>query len=130
MPLVSVRQLLDHAAEHGYGVPDFNVKNLEQAQAITQAAFGVPMEEIQRGIRHGVRKINMDTDIRLAMTRAIRRAFNEVKTEFDPGKYPNPATLAAKSICKSRFEASGTAGNAGKIKPVPMKSWRLTEHRS
>ncbi|UCD67579.1 MAG: fructose-bisphosphate aldolase class II [Betaproteobacteria bacterium] len=84
--------------------------------------YGVPVEEIQDGIKHGVRKINIDTDIRLAMTGAIRRAFNDDKSEFDPRKYLKPAMLAAKSICKARFEAFGTAGNAGKIKPVPMEA--------
>lgn len=100
MALVSMRQLLDHAAEHG---------------------SGVPVEEIQEGIKHGFRKINIDTDIRLAMNGAIRRAFNEDKSEFDPRKYLKPATLAAKSICKARFEAFGTAGNAHKIKPLAME---------
>lgn len=94
--------LLDHAAEHGYGVP---------------------VEEIQQGIKHGVRKIKKtNTNIRLAMTGAIRRAFNDDKSEFDPRKYLKPATLAAKSICKARFEAFGTAGNAAKIKPVPIEA--------
>lgn len=83
---------------------------------------GVPVEEIQEGIKHGVRKINIDTDIRLAMTGAIGRAFNDDKSEFDPRKYLKPATLAAKSTCKPRFEAIGTAGNAAKIKPIPMEA--------
>ena len=101
MALVLMRQLLDHAAEHGNGVP---------------------VEEIQAGIKHGVRKINIDTDIRLAMTGAIRRAFSDDKSEFDPRKYLKPATLAAKSICKARFEAFGTAGNAAKIKPISIEA--------
>ncbi|UCH49478.1 MAG: fructose-bisphosphate aldolase class II [Betaproteobacteria bacterium] len=84
--------------------------------------YVVPVEEIREGIKHGVRKINIDTDIRLAMTGAIRRAFNDDKSEFDPRKYLKPAMLAAKSICKARFEAFGTAGNAAKIKPIPMEA--------
>ena len=56
------------------------------------------------------------------MTGAIRRAFNDDKSEFDPRKYLKPAMVAAKSICKARFEAFGTAGNAGKIKPIPMET--------
>ncbi|HZP93797.1 MAG TPA: class II fructose-bisphosphate aldolase, partial [Burkholderiales bacterium] len=82
--------------------------------------YGVPVEEIQQGIRHGVRKINIDTDIRLAMTGAIRRAFNKDRSEFDPRKYLKDAMLAAKGICRARFEAFGTAGNASKVRPVAL----------
>ena len=74
MAFVSMRQLLDRAAEHGYGMP---------------------VEEMQEGIKYGVRRINIDTDIWLAMTGAIRRAFNDHNSEFDPRKYLKPATLAA-----------------------------------
>jgi fructose-bisphosphate aldolase class II len=82
--------------------------------------YGVPVEEIQEGIRHGERKSNNDTDIRLAMTGAIRRAFNNDRPEFDPCKYLKDAMLAARQICKVRFEAFGTAGQAGKLKPIPL----------
>jgi len=80
--------------------------------------YGVPVEEIQRGIKSGVRKINIDTDIRLAMTGAIRRHFAQDPAEFDPRKYLAPAQKAAQSICKLRFEAFGTAGHADRIKPL------------
>ena len=83
--------------------------------------YGVPVEEIQEGIKHGVRKINIDTDIRLAMTGAIRRYLNKDKSEFDPRKYLKDATQSAKEICKSRYVAFGCAGQAGKIRPLPLE---------
>ena len=82
--------------------------------------WGVPVEEIQRGIKHGVRKINIDTDNRMAMTGAIRKVFAENPGEFDPRKYLGPAQAAMKAVCKQRLEEFGTAGNASKIKPIPM----------
>ena len=82
-------------------------------------AYGVPVEEIQRGIKSGVRKINVDTDNRLAMTGAIRKIFATKPEEFDPRKYLGPARDAMKEICKARMIAFGQAGWAGK---VPTKS--------
>jgi fructose-bisphosphate aldolase class II len=82
--------------------------------------WGVPVEEIQRGIKHGVRKINIDTDNRMAMTGAIRKVFAEHPGEFDPRKYLKPAMEAMRAICKQRFEEFGTAGWAAKIDPIPM----------
>jgi len=82
-------------------------------------AYGVPVEEIQRGIKHGVRKINVDTDNRLAITVAIRKVFTEKPEEFDPRKYMGPARDAMKEVCKARMIAFGQAGWAGK---VPVKS--------
>ncbi len=82
----------------------------------------VHVEEIQEGIKHGVRKINIDTDIRLAMTGAVRRYLAKNKSEFDPRKFLKDATVAAKDICKARFEAFGSAGQAGKIKPVTLEN--------
>ena len=225
MAFITLRQLLDHAAEHGYGVPAFNVNNLEQIQAIMEAAeetrspvilqasagarkyageaylrhlllaavethpdipvvlhrtsaspsvclqsmrsgftsvmmdgslqedaktpasydynvdvtrgvcdmahaVGVSvegelgclgsLEEIQRGIKSGVRKINIDTDIRLAMTGAMRQAFAKDPSEFDPRKAFIAARKAARSMCKARFEAFGCAGHADRIKPLAM----------
>jgi len=77
--------------------------------------YGVPVEEIQRGIKHGVRKINVDTDSRLAMTGAIRKIFAESPEQFDPRKYLGPARDAMVEVCKARMIAFGQAGNAGKI---------------
>jgi fructose-bisphosphate aldolase class II len=81
--------------------------------------YGVPVEEIQRGIEHGVRKINVDTDSRLAITGAIRKVFAEKPAEFDPRKYLTPAREAMKEVCKARMIAFGQAGHAGEI---PVKT--------
>ena len=82
--------------------------------------YGVPVEEIVKGIKHGVRKVNIDTDIRLAMTGAIRRYLAEHPDKFDPRDYLKPAREAAKKICVARFEAFGAAGNASKIKALSL----------
>lgn len=83
--------------------------------------YGVPVEEIQEGIKHGVRKVNIDTDLRLASTGAIRRFLGQNKAEFDPRKYLAVATKAMSEICVARYEAFGCAGNASKIKPVSLE---------
>ena len=82
--------------------------------------YGVPVEEIQEGIRHGVRKVNIDTDIRLAMTGAMRRAMGSDRSEFDPRKFLKEATAAARDLCIDRFQAFGSAGMAARIKPVAL----------
>jgi fructose-bisphosphate aldolase class II len=82
--------------------------------------WGVPVEEIQRGIKHGVRKINIDTDLRMAITGQIRKVLSESPSEFDPRKYLKPAIDAQSKVCKQRFEEFGTAGQAHKIKPMPL----------
>ena len=74
--------------------------------------WGVPVEEIQRGIKHGVRKINIDTDNRMAITGAIRKVFAEKPGEFDPRNYLKPAKEAMRKVCVQRFEEFGTAGQA------------------
>ena len=78
--------------------------------------YGVPLDQIQEGIRHGVRKVNIDTDLRLASTGAIRRFLAHKPAEFDPRKYLAETIVAMRDICIQRYEAFGTAGNAGKIK--------------
>lgn len=90
--------------------------------------YGVPVEEIQRGIKHGVRKINIDTDIRLAMTGAMRRRMASDRTEFDPRKFLGDALDAARQICKARFTAFGSAGKAPAIRPLSLD--RLVEQYS
>lgn len=82
--------------------------------------WGVPVEEIQEGIRHGVRKINVDTDNRLAITGAIRRAFAEKPEEFDPRYYMKPAREAMKKVCMERMIQFGQAGQAQKIRQVTL----------
>jgi fructose-bisphosphate aldolase class II len=83
--------------------------------------YGVPVEEIQEGIKNGVRKVNIDTDLRMASTGAVRKFLAENKKEFDPRKWLAASTKAMKGICKLRYEAFGTAGNASKIKPVSLE---------
>ncbi len=82
--------------------------------------YGVPVEEIQEGIKHGVRKINVDTDLRMAMTGAIRKVFTEKPEEFDPRKYLKPAMEAMQKVCEARYEAFGAAGWASTIKAIPL----------
>jgi fructose-bisphosphate aldolase class II len=83
--------------------------------------YGVPVEEIREGIRHGVRKVNIDTDIRLVMTAAVRRALAEKPADFDPRRFLRAATGAARELCKARFEAFGSAGQGGLIRPLPLE---------
>jgi fructose-bisphosphate aldolase class II len=83
--------------------------------------YGVPVEEIVEGIKHGVRKVNIDTDLRMASTGAIRKHLAENASNFDPRKYLTAATKAMKQICKERYEAFGTAGNASKIEPISLE---------
>lgn len=85
--------------------------------------WGVPVEEIQLGIKNGVRKINVDTDNRMAMTGAIRKVLWETPEKFDPRDYLKPARDAMKAVCKARMVAFGQAGNAGKIKPVTTREF-------
>ena len=82
--------------------------------------YGVPVSEIVEGIKNGVRKINIDTDIRLAMTATIRKEMAHHPAEFDPRAFLKAATIAARSVCKSRFEAFGSAGQASKIKVISL----------
>jgi fructose-bisphosphate aldolase class II len=88
--------------------------------------WGVPVEEIQRGIRHGVRKINIDTDIRLAITAAVRTCLWDDRAEFDPRKYMKAAMEAVKTLCAAKFEAFGSAGQAEGIRALPLTSMART----
>ena len=82
--------------------------------------YGVPVEEIQEGIKHGVRKVNVDTDLRMAMTGAIRKVFATKPEEFDPRKYLKPAIEAMQAVCEQRYEQFGAAGHASAIKPISL----------
>jgi fructose-bisphosphate aldolase class II len=82
--------------------------------------WGVPVEEIVRGIKHGVRKVNIDTDCRLAMTAAFRKVASRTRSEFDPRKFLKPAMDALRDLCRERFEQFGTAGHAAGIKVIPL----------
>ncbi len=87
--------------------------------------YGVPVEQIAEGIKHGVRKVNIDTDLRLASTGAIRRFLANNPSEFDPRKYLQETIKEMKAICIARYEAFGTAGNASKIKPRSLEAMYL-----
>lgn len=82
--------------------------------------FGVPVDEIVRGIKNGVRKVNIDTDCRMAMTGIFRKVAQEDAAQFDPRKFLKPAMDAMRDLCRDRFEAFGTAGNADKITPISL----------
>jgi fructose-bisphosphate aldolase class II len=82
--------------------------------------WGVPIDEIRTGIRHGVRKINIDTDCRLVMAAEIRRIAAEKKSEFDPRKFLQPSMDALKALCRQRYEAFGSAGQASRLRPLPL----------
>ena len=82
--------------------------------------FGVPVEEIVTGIKHGVRKVNIDTDCRMAITGAIRQFFAEKPAEFDPRSFMKPAMAAMQKVCKARYEEFGAAGHGSKIKVIPL----------
>ncbi len=110
-----------HLVMHGSSsVPQELLEIIRQYGGDMKETYGVPVEEIVQGIKYGVRKINIDTDIRLAMTGAIRKFFVENPSKFDPREFLKPAREAAKQVCKARFEAFGTAGNASRIKPVSL----------
>jgi len=82
--------------------------------------WGVPVEEIVEGIKNGVRKVNIDTDCRMAITGAIRKLLQENKAAFDPRAFLKPSIAAMQELCASRYEAFGTAGQASKIKPISL----------
>jgi fructose-bisphosphate aldolase class II len=108
-----------HLVMHGSSsVPQEWLAVIREHGGEIKETYGVPVEEIQEGIRFGVRKINIDTDIRLAMTGAMRRAMATERGEFDPRRFLKAATAAARELCVARFEAFGCAGRASKIRPV------------
>ena len=110
-----------HLVMHGSSsVPQEWLKVINEFGGEIGETYGVPVEEIVQGIKHGVRKVNIDTDLRLASTGAIRRFMAQNKSEFDPRKYLAVATKAMKEICLARYEAFGTAGQASKIKVLSL----------
>ncbi|MBW7860491.1 MAG: fructose-bisphosphate aldolase class II, partial [Rhodocyclaceae bacterium] len=111
-----------HLVMHGSSsVPQELLEVIRQYGGDMKETYGVPVEEIVEGIRHGVRKINIDTDIRLAMTGAVRKFLFENPSKFDPREFCKPAREAAKFVCKARFEAFGSAGQASRIKAVSLE---------
>lgn len=110
-----------HLVMHGSSsVPQELLAEIREFGGDMKETYGVPVEEIQEAIKHGVRKVNIDTDIRLAMTAAVRRFLFENPSKFDPREFNKPAREAAKQICIARYEAFGTAGHASKIKPISL----------
>ncbi|SIS77735.1 class II fructose-bisphosphate aldolase [Paracoccus saliphilus] len=110
-----------HLVMHGSSsVPEDLQRIINDHGGDIRPTWGVPVEEIQRGIRSGVRKVNIDTDNRLAMTAAIRKTLATDPSEFDPRKYLKPAMAMMAEVCKARFEAFGTAGHASRIRPLPL----------
>ncbi len=111
-----------HLVMHGSSsVPQEWLEVIRAYGGEMKETYGVPVEEIQVGIRNGVRKVNIDTDIRLAMTGAVRRAMARDRSEFDIRKFLKDATAAAREICRARFEAFGCAGHASRIRPVSLE---------
>ena len=108
-----------HLVMHGSSsVPQEWLRIINEFGGDMGETYGVPVEEIVEGIKHGVRKVNIDTDLRMASTGALRRFFAQNRKEFDPRKYLAATTLAMRDICKARYEAFGSAGKASAIKPI------------
>ena len=111
-----------HLVMHGSSsVPQDWLAIINQYGGDMGETYGVPVAEIAEGIRHGVRKVNIDTDLRMASTGAIRRHLGAHPADFDPRKYLKAATVAMRDICQARFEAFGTAGNAERIRPLGLE---------
>lgn len=112
-----------HLVMHGSSsVPQEWLDVIREYGGEIPSTFGVPVAIIQRGIANGVRKVNIDTDIRLAMTGAMRRAMASAKSEFDPRHALKAATAAARDLCIERFRAFGCEGQAERIRPMAMEA--------
>lgn len=110
-----------HLVMHGSSsVPQALQEQFNRAGGEMPQTWGVPVEEIRAGIRHGVRKVNIDTDCRLAMAAQLRRVATDDRAEFDPRRFMKPAMDALERLCRERFEAFGTAGHASRIRPLSL----------
>ena len=111
-----------HLVMHGSSsVPQDLLAVINEYGGDIPETYGVPVEEIQEGIRHGVRKVNIDTDLRLASTAAIRKFMAENKAEFDPRKYLAESQKAMKQVVVDRYQSFGTAGNASRLTPTSLE---------
>ncbi|MDY6481627.1 class II fructose-bisphosphate aldolase [Acinetobacter faecalis] len=111
-----------HLVMHGSSsVPQEWLAVINEFGGDIKETYGVPVEQLVDAIKHGVRKINIDTDLRLASTGAMRRMMAEKPSEFDPRKFFSATVDAMKDICIARYEAFGTAGNADKIRPISLE---------
>ena len=112
-----------HLVMHGSSsVPEDLQQVINSYGGDIRPTWGVPVEEIQRGIRSGVRKVNIDTDNRMAMTAGVRRVLADQPGEFDPRKYLKEGMGLMQDLCRARFEAFGTAGQADKITPLALEA--------
>ena len=112
-----------HLVMHGSSsVPQEWLKVINEFGGAIPETYGVPVEQILEGIKHGVRKVNIDTDLRLASTGAVRQFLAQNPAEFDPRKFLQASTKAMREICVARYEAFGTAGHASKIRPVNLEA--------
>jgi fructose-bisphosphate aldolase class II len=116
-----------HLVMHGSSsVPQEYLEVIRQFGGQMKETYGVPFAEITEGIRNGVRKVNIDTDIRLAMTAAMRRTMAEDPSAFDPRAFLKAARAATADLCRTRYEEFGSAGWASKIKPIPLEKMAAT----
>ena len=112
-----------HLVMHGSSsVPQEWLKIINTYGGDMGETYGVPVEEIVQGIKHGVRKVNIDTDLRMSSTGAVRKFLAENKKEFDPRKWLAASTKGMKEICKQRYQAFGCAGQASKIKVLSLEA--------
>ncbi|MFN3927976.1 MAG: class II fructose-bisphosphate aldolase [Pseudanabaenaceae cyanobacterium] len=115
-----------HLVMHGSSsVPEELLQIINEFGGQIRETYGVPIEEIQRGIQHGVRKVNIDTDLRLAITGAVRKALAEAPSEFDPRHFLKPSIKATQKVCADRYIAFGCAGQASKIKYTTLEIYSI-----
>jgi fructose-bisphosphate aldolase class II len=111
-----------HLVMHGSSsVPQELLAIIREHGGEMKETYGVPVEEIQEGIKHGVRKVNIDTDIRLAMTAAVRKFLATNRSAFDPRDFLKPARAAAREICRLRYQQFGCAGMGSRLQPIPLE---------
>ncbi|MCW9038923.1 MAG: class II fructose-bisphosphate aldolase, partial [Rhodospirillales bacterium] len=112
-----------HLVMHGSSsVPQDWLKIINDYGGDMGQTYGVPVDEIVEGIKSGVRKVNIDTDLRMASTGSIRKHLHDNKSNFDPRKFLAEATKGMRGICKARYEAFGSAGQASKIKVASLET--------
>lgn len=110
-----------HLVMHGSSsVPQYWLKTINEYGGSMEESYGVPIQEITEAIKYGVRKVNIDTDLRMAATGAIRKFMSKNRAEFDPRKYNIVAKNAMRDICEERYNVLGSSGMAEKIKPIPL----------
>lgn len=113
-----------HLVMHGSSsVPQDLLDLINQYGGQIPETYGVPLEEIQKGIKSGVRKVNIDTDNRLAITAAVREALAQKPSEFDPRHFLKPSIKYMQKVCAERYQAFGTAGNASKVKQMSLDDY-------